>query len=468
MTIFRLITFRFTPTLVTLLLTLQISACGTEDFLTAIAPDLGSGSEPATEAENNHAAIITGDNTGSLTEDTDTNNQLHISGKLDIIDLNDDEAFFIAKTISGQYGNLEIDTDGNWNYAADNNQSAVQSLNDNETLTDNLIISSIDGTTHTIKITIIGITDEAPNTPALISGNSTGSVTEDANLNNNMLVVAGELVISDPDSNEARFISKTVNGNFGNLNITAAGIWVYAANNDQSSIQNLNNNETLNDNLAISSIDGTTHTIRITIIGATDETPNTPALISGDSSGSVTEDSNLNNNMLEVAGKLVITDPDTNEERFVSKTVSGDFGSLSITTAGNWVYRADNSQSAIQNLANGESLTDNLTINSVDGTSHTITITISGMDESTATGDVTLSWAAPTQREDNSALAINDIARYTIYYGTTSGQHSSQTTTTSDSHTITGLPVGTYYFAITTTDTDGRESQHSTEIAITI
>ncbi len=196
---------------------------------------------------------------------------------------------------------------------------------------------------------------------------------------------------------------------------------------------------------------------------------NHAALISGVDSASVTEDVNPNSANLEVGGTLEITDPDTGEAAFSEKTVTGIYGKLTITSAGTWSYTADNNQSAIQSLAGGTTLIDNLIISSVDGTLHTITITIFGADENNTTANITLSWNVPVQREDNSTLALDEIEKHTIYFGTTSGQYTNQASTNSDAHIITGLLVGTtYYFVITTTDTDGRESQHSTEVPITI
>ncbi len=204
-------------------------------------------------------------------------------------------------------------------------------------------------------------------------------------------------------------------------------------------------------------------------IPVTEAVNNHAAIITGDNNGSVTEDIDLNNGQLETGGTLTITDLDAGEDTFISKTINGSYGKLIINAAGNWIYAADNSQTAIQNLVAGKTLTDSLIINSADGTPHIIAITILGADENNATANITLSWNAPVQREDNSTLAANEIKKYTIHYGTTSGQHTEQSIAfEATTYTITGLPVGTYYFVLTTTDTDGRVSAYSEEVAITI
>jgi hypothetical protein len=83
-------------------------------------------------------------------------------------------------------------------------------------------------------------------------------------------------------------------------------------------------------------------------------------------------------------------------------------------------------------------------------------------------GFVSLSWQAPTQRVDGESLSMSEIAGYRIYYGTGSGDYNS-VLSVDQPYTFTilidDLPVGTYYFAMTTVDTNGIESGFSREIA---
>ena len=69
-----------------------------------------------------------------------------------------------AETVSGTYGDLTIDADGNWSYSADNTQDAIQALGDGDSLTDTITVQSVDGTTHDIEITINGANDAAVTT----------------------------------------------------------------------------------------------------------------------------------------------------------------------------------------------------------------------------------------------------------------------------------------------------------------
>ncbi len=447
----------------------------TEDTHTIVITIIGVDEIVTSPPRVNQPALISGVSTGTVMEDIDPDNDnlLEVSAKLNITDVDIGEAAFIANTIAGDYGDLIIHTNGNWHYAANNSQPVIQNLATGTSLVDNLAVSSIDGTTHTIRITILGADEIIINNPAIISGTSTGSVTEDIDPNNNgLLEVGAKLNITDVDAGEAAFIANTINGNYGNLVINATGNWNYAADNSQIVIQNLATGTTLTDNLIVNSIDGTTHTVQITILGADEIVINNPAIISGVSTGSVTEDIDPNNNgLLEVGAKLNITDADIGEAAFIAKTINGAYGNLSINTAGNWSYAADNTQPVIQNLATGATLTDSLMVSSIDGTTHTIVITIFGVDENTAKSNITLSWIAPSARDDNSPLSLSAIAGYKIYYSTTPGQYSNSASIndgTATGYVFNNFTSATYYFVVTTIDTDGRESQYSTEITISI
>ncbi|NOQ88440.1 MAG: hypothetical protein GQ550_05895, partial [Gammaproteobacteria bacterium] len=199
---------------------------------------------------------------------------------------------------------------------------------------------------------------------------------------------------------------------------------------------------------------------------------NNPAVITGANKGSVTEDIDPDgDNLLETGGKLNITDADAGEAAFIATTVYGNYGSLTIDAAGSWRYAADNNQAVIQNLDAGTSLSHTLTVSSLDGTTHPVTITIFGTDENNTTADIDLSWVAPVEREDNAPISPSEIAGFKIYYGSAQGQYSNSVTIDDGSatdYTFQNFTAGTYYFVITTLDTEGRESPFSAETMIFI
>jgi hypothetical protein len=84
-------------------------------------------------------------------------------------------------------------------------------------------------------------------------------------------------------------------------------------------------------------------------------------------------------------------------------------------------------------------------------------------------GSATLSWQAPTQRSDGTALT--NLAGYRIRYGTASGSYPNQVQIANPgvtSYVISNLPAGTYYFVATAYDADGRESEFSGVVFKTI
>ncbi|USE39572.1 VCBS domain-containing protein [Endozoicomonas sp. SCSIO W0465] len=105
-------------------------------------------------------------------------------------------------------------------------------MGDGDTLGETVIIQSVDGTNHTLTLTVTGSSNDG----AVISGTDSGSISEDSG---GTLTVSGALSISDVDSGEARFTAGTVNGSYGDLTLDANGNWSYSADNSQPAIQAL-------------------------------------------------------------------------------------------------------------------------------------------------------------------------------------------------------------------------------------
>ncbi|MBF4232481.1 toxin, partial [Vibrio anguillarum] len=104
----------------------------------------------------------------------------------------------------------------------------------------------------------------------------------------------------------------------------------------------------------------------------------------------------LGNTTLYADGKLTITDPDTGESIFEKQGSSGyhgTYGDLILQNDGTWHYHADAGHraatdgvattrgTAIDQLGEGQSLTDTITVHSKDGTTHDIVITIHGSND---------------------------------------------------------------------------------------
>nr|WP_258406991.1 VCBS domain-containing protein [Shewanella rhizosphaerae] len=330
-------------------------------------------------------AVIGGTATGTVTEDKDLyQGQLRVDGALTVTDADSGQNQFIATSLQGQYGTLTINDLGHWSYTADNSQPAIQGLKSGESLTETLFVHSVDGTEQKVTVTINGTDDRA-----VIGGTATASVTEDRDLYQGQLRVDGALTVTDADSGQNQFIATSLQGQYGTLTINDLGHWTYTADNAQAAIQELKSSESLTETLFVHSIDGTEQKVTVSINGTDDK-----AVIGGASTGAVTEDRDLYQGQLRVDGALTVTDADSGQNQFVATSLQGQYGTLTINDLGHWTYTADNSQTAIQGLKSGESLTETLFVHSIDGSEHKVTVSINGTDDKaiivgTSTGTVT-------------------------------------------------------------------------------
>lgn len=103
----------------------------------------------------NDPAVIAGDTDGEVFED----GVLVASGNLTVADIDSPETFVVQTGVATAYGTFSIDAAGAWQYDLDTANTAVDDLDDGETLTDSITVASADGTTATVSITIDGTTD---------------------------------------------------------------------------------------------------------------------------------------------------------------------------------------------------------------------------------------------------------------------------------------------------------------------
>ncbi|CDS97024.1 VCBS domain-containing protein [Vibrio coralliirubri] len=317
----------------------------------------------------NDKAIIGGTNSGAVTEES----QLQTSGTLTVTDVDTGEAHFSNTDIAGTLGTLHLTDTGTWTYDLDNTNPQVQALGKGATATDTITVNSADGTPHQITITINGTNDKA-----IIGGTSSGAVTEESQLQ-----TSGTLTVTDVDTGEAHFSNNDIAGTLGTLHLTDSGTWTYDLDNTNPTVQALGANKTATDTITVHSADGTTHQVTITINGTNDK-----AIIGGTSSGSVTEESQL-----QTSGTLTVTDVDTGEAHFSNTDIVGNLGTLHLTDSGAWTYDLDNTNPIVQALGANKTATDTITVHSADGTPHQVTITVNGTNDAavimgTSTGDV--------------------------------------------------------------------------------
>lgn len=121
----------------------------------------------------------------------------------------------------------------------------------------------------------------------------------------------------------------------------------------------------------------------------------------------------------------------------------------------------DSSSSAASVVSSDNATTDEST--SSESTSESTPTS----NSATATvGSVSLQWVAPQENTDGSAL--QDLAGYTVVYGTsadTLDQSIRIDNPSIDRYVVEQLPAGTYYFAVRAHNADGAESNLSNVVS---
>ena len=349
----------------------------------------------------NDAAIISGISAGSVIEAGGVANatpSTTASGALTDTDVDDAPNTFAAVTSptasAGGYGTFTITAAGVWTYTLNNTNSAVQALNVGNTLTDSFTVTTVDGTAQVVTITISGSNDAA-----IISGTATGSVIEAGTASPGTPTATGTLTDADVDNPPNTFAavsSPTASASgYGTFTMTAAGVWTYTLNNANSAVQALDAGKTLTDTFTVTTTDGTSQVVTVLITGSNDA-----AIISGTTTGTAIEAGGVANatpGIPTATGVLTDIDVDNATNAFTAITSptasAGGYGTFTITAAGVWTYTLNNTNSAVQALNVGNTLTDSFTVTTVDGTAQVVTITISGSNDAaiisgTATGSV--------------------------------------------------------------------------------
>ena len=274
---------------------------------------------------------------------------------------------FMPEVIKGTYGELHVDANGQYTFILNPNSPQYILLNQHQSGTDHFALHLSNGSSIIVQIPVTGKQD----TPS-ISGDLTGVVTEDHNIDSQGLLHAnGKIDVIDPDQNESSVTPEVISGKYGSLTIDADGHWQYQVDNSLSNVQALTAATSLHESFTIHTKDGTPQTVDMTIGGNDDN-----AVITGVDAGTVTEDLTT-----QVQGQLSVTDSDLGEDHFQASQVTSNFGTLSITKDGAWTYNLDNNNPVVQGLGQGSTATDIVTVHSADGTAHQVTVTINGTND---------------------------------------------------------------------------------------
>ncbi|PMO27801.1 hypothetical protein BCT12_07780 [Vibrio breoganii] len=298
------------------------------------------------------------------------------------VDLHDTVSWTQTPTggISGQYGTFHLSADGQWHYDVD--QSKATKLGDGDEYWEHFTVEAVstDGShvSKSVSVVVHGNND----VPTVSGEVSLPSGKEDTSIH----ITQAELIANatDVDTNDRGWLHvENLTADHGNLVSNSDGSFTF--NPDP------NYNGTVHFTYDVADRHGgIAHTGASTTLTAV----NDAATFTGDSS-SIVEDTNIHHNVrttgsatvpdaLVCQGHLVISDVDGQGEAALDLkgqslvSQDGTYGHFIVKPDGSWLYTADNNSVPIQDLDNGQTLTDSIEITSKDGTKHSITVTING------------------------------------------------------------------------------------------
>ncbi|MCY9845549.1 VCBS domain-containing protein, partial [Vibrio caribbeanicus] len=187
-----------------------------------------------------------------------------LSGRIIATDIDNDTLTYALGEVS-QNGTVTVDENGVWSYQPTPNFFG----NDSFTVT----VSDGEGGTKEI---IISITVNSINDLASISGDSSVELTEITGIG--QTTATGQLFSTDIDNADNQFTAEEQVGEYGKLVIDNSGSWTYTL------TAELKDGEEQQESFTVSSIDGTTQVITLSLKGTNDA-----AVISGSSTSTILE-----------------------------------------------------------------------------------------------------------------------------------------------------------------------------------
>ncbi len=269
----------------------------------------------------------------------------------------------VGSALNGTYGTLTLNADGSYSYSA--NRPAADALTAGQVVTETFTYTVRDAAGATASTTLTFTITGANDAPT-ITGPLAGTVTEDGTLN-----TGGTLVITDPDAGQSSFVAQSgVAGTYGTFAITAAGVWTYTLNNAAANVQALPGGAAPTETFTVTTADGTTRTITVTVNGTNDAPVAQPAAFT------VAEDAAV------VNGSVTATDVDSGATRTFALNGAAPAG---LTFNSNGTYSFNPANAAYQSLAAGQStvITVPYTVTDNAGATSTanLVITVTGTND---------------------------------------------------------------------------------------
>ncbi|WP_207859785.1 VCBS domain-containing protein, partial [Volucribacter psittacicida] len=178
-------------------------------------------------------------------------------------------------------------------------------------------------------------------------------------------------------SSEVSLVAQTKESIYGTFTLNANGTWTYVLDDSKPATQALQEGQAVTDSFDVTSVKGGSYTISVTVNGKDDA-----AVIGGVKTGSVTDGVGANNDVSATntaTGKLTVTDVD-NDPTWTAASGDATYGAYSINAEGNWTYTLDQSNEKVNQLKQGDTLTDTFEVATSGGDKETVTVTINGQN----------------------------------------------------------------------------------------
>ncbi len=347
-------------------------------------------------SKGNIEISITGNNDNPIIEDMTIQLQedvlTQISGNLpepSDVDFQDELSFIAKSDEQGLYGTFTVNADGTYSYILDNDNPIIQALAQGETITDKFIYTVVDkngGVAQGYLDVVIAGQNDAP-----IAMKAYTTVVEDTKTTS-----YGDLQnsVTDVDNDESfTFEATEIIGKYGTFKLNTDGTYTYTLNNSLDVVQGLTEGEKLEESFSYIVYDSkgasSTSEVIVSIKGTNDSPTIEPLEVS------VKED-----DLTYISGSLnPILDPDNELDGIISENTyylaientNGMYGNFTLSEDGTYTYTLNNNLDIVQNLNEGEYLTEifSYVVYDENGgqTTSTITIKIEGKNEGSCGGD---------------------------------------------------------------------------------
>jgi len=290
---------------------------------------------------------------------------------------------------AGTYGSLSVSSNGTFTFTA--NDAAVEGLMSSTSQSFNIAVSDGQGgsASSTISFSINGAND------AIVANNDSASAYEARGASNTTAGTnpTGNVLSNDTDrdSGDSKTVSSTtgnINGNYGTLNLASNGAYTYTVNNANAAVEALKAGQSLTDSFTYTARDGAGNTSNATLtvtINGYNDNPTAVADV-----GTVVEGGDLVTGVVNTPNVLLNDfDGDAGETAGLTVnayTLTGSYGTLTLTADGTYSYAVNNALAAVQALrTTANTLTDAFTytvkdVNNTTG-SASLTITIQGSND---------------------------------------------------------------------------------------